>query len=128
MNINDWLTVKQAASRLEISVQAVHGLCQRGALASTYVGRSRFVGKASLQLFMSDPRRPQRSRAKSSVIPAADSYTVEELEALGQGSMEEEWSGVNPPLLSVEARRLYDASPLGQRDARLRADRQRGEV
>ena len=113
--MDDWYTVRQAAVVLEISTQRVYALIAAGTLAARRVGSVRLVSRRSVALYKESPTR--NKFAGGNLRPVL--YTSDELELNGQGTLEDGWTGLFPPSLSDEARRLYDASPEGLREQRL---------
>lgn len=80
MEINGWLDVRSASTKLGISIQAVHALCDRGTLPFKYLGGRRFISMERLIELAKDEKYQLRSRALSK-------SRIRELG--GQGRMEE---------------------------------------
>lgn len=57
-----WLDIRSAAIRLGVSVQAVHGLTDRGTLPFRWMGGRKFVKLEALVALVSDPEFSRRSR------------------------------------------------------------------
>lgn len=126
--MDDWLTVRQASYALEVSIARVYALIAAGTLSSKKLGLTTLVNKRSVALYKESPSRNKYAGGHLKPPGGKDQLRLdldgEEPKAYDGGI----YTGVNPPLLSEEARRLYDESPRGQREARLRTQGRRGEV
>jgi hypothetical protein len=60
-----WLDIRSAAIKLQISVQAVHALTDRGTLAFKWMGGRKFVKLETLQDLVRNTDFQKRSRATS---------------------------------------------------------------
>lgn len=65
MMLEGWLDIRSASTKLGVSIQAVHALCDRGTLAFKYLGGRRFVRFEALTKLAMDPNYQLRSRALS---------------------------------------------------------------
>jgi excisionase family DNA binding protein len=54
MNLDNYYSAKEAAGHLNISVSALHRLCNRGRLASVWVGSQRFIRRDVIRLLEFD--------------------------------------------------------------------------
>ena len=70
--IEGWLDVATVARRLEVSVQAVHGLTNRGTLAFSWMGGRKFVRGEALDKLLSDPSYGLKTRRIETGLFAAD--------------------------------------------------------
>jgi excisionase family DNA binding protein len=82
MNLENYLSAKEAARELRISVSALHRLCARGRLASVWIGAQRFVRKDQVRLLAHDVDYQRASRRF-----AYRGKTLDELEQGGQISL-----------------------------------------
>lgn len=116
--MDDWITVRQAAQILDVARQRVYALIAAGTLSSRKLGLTRVVNRRSVAIYKESPTR---NKFASGGKKQGDLFAPEQLQLEIEQAAEMDdlhWSGVTPPTLSTEARRLYDASPIGARERR----------
>ena len=70
--IEGWLDVATVARRLEVSVQAVHGLTNRGTLAFCWMGGRKFIRGEALEKLIADPAYGLKTRRTETGLFARD--------------------------------------------------------
>lgn len=125
--MDDWFTVAQAATSLEVSVQRVYALLAAGTLAGRKFGRVQLVSRRSVALYKDSPSRNKFAGGHLRKVGEEETPSLFDPE---QGKLiydGDEVAVLSAPLLSVEARRLYDADAAGGRFGYAEAVRARGE-
>lgn len=121
--MEEWFTVRQAATELEVTPSRVYQLLTAGVLAGKLFGLVRFVSRRSVALYKDSENRTKFAPGHLRPISAEETGSLfESVEdsPLGEDS---EWSGLSPVTLSDDAKRLHGATLLGLREARVEAER-----
>lgn len=126
--MDDWITVRQAAQILEVSVSRVYALISAGTITSKKLGLTTLVNRRAVAIYKESPSRNKFAGGNLRKLGEEETPSLFDPEQMTLPDDGSPWSGLNPPMLSVEARRLYDSSPRGEREARISSQGRRGEV
>lgn len=124
--MEDWFTVRQAATELEVTPSRVYQLLTAGVLAGKLMGLTRLVSRRSVAAFKESENRTKFAGGHLRSLGDVETPSLFEAPIDSPSGDRSEWSGRNPVTLSEDAQRLHGVSVLGLREARLEAERLRG--